>query len=578
MRASRVAPLIGLVSLVGCAGVLGFDDFLAGTAVPDAGDPSEGGVTDAPAPNQESASADWYVSADQGDDGNDGTSTDRPLKSIRRALTLAGATTDRRKIAVCQGSYKEAHIDLIGPFDLRGGYDCAFWRRPVSNDSATGTSFTSVSTLVNAALEPDSFIKLESDQAGAPRLDGWTVTGTNVGSVVLTVGAAHLKELAIVNATMPSSSNDLWTAGVSMNRGTGDAPLVEHCAVTVNQSDSAAYPGAKGAFGVGLRGPGVLRRNMVLVRNVRGNCQGLVLVGANPVTLTENQIEVLSCVHPTGSRLVGITSSDSEAVSVGNSVLFEGPGTEDDAGVAGVSGVLVAGTGSYVSDRDRVIGPSLLFPPAQSLEFLGFFERSPGVLRHVVNASIVLDGSFTIAEADGIVVAPPSSMLVAHNSMYFTGGTGTPKNMRGIYVLDPGNTGPAGLTVDSNLVVTNAAEMMFLRAACPTEGFTALDHNRYAGMDAAVRGPGCAAGAGPTDAKPGAVDSVSFPCPNGDCRTLFESGARGAVLQGMGLRLTDAGCVGLQVPSIPAVTVDGQGRPRSDGGMTTAGAFEPTCN
>jgi hypothetical protein len=257
--------------------------------------------------------------------------------------------------------------------DLRGGYDCERWQRPVSDDATTGTSFRSGSRLENADREPDAFLKLESNGAGSPRFDGWTLVASNVASVILTVGNAHLKELSILNSTMPSASNNIGqTSGVAIAGGLGDPPLIEHCSLTVNQA-SVEYPGVKTAVGIGvLNGSGVLRRNVVIVRDVRGICHGLLFAEASPVT-----------------------STDSDVVSAGNSISFEGSGTDDgDGGAVAVNGVFAMGKGSFMSDRDRVIGPRTLVPAMLTLGFVGFFEQTPGVLKHVVNASIVLDGNF----------------------------------------------------------------------------------------------------------------------------------------------------------------------------------------
>jgi hypothetical protein len=70
-----------------------------------------------------------FVSASNGNDGNDGCSSDKPLKTISAAIGRAktnGATDHQAK--VCAGVYPEPII-LDHPLTIRGGYDCFNWKR-----------------------------------------------------------------------------------------------------------------------------------------------------------------------------------------------------------------------------------------------------------------------------------------------------------------------------------------------------------------------------------------------------------------------------------------------------------------
>lgn len=572
-----------LVTGAGCASVLGFDEFLPGQAIAnvDGGPDATNDATDEPpAPLGEAADADLYVSP-TGDDANSG-SREHPVQSVNKALLLAAAggpnQTFPLRIAACKGEYHEIGFTVTGGIELRGGYDCTSWYRAASNDAVVGTTTKSPSTLVNAQPEKDQFIALEHDATGTPRLDGWTIKVDEVTAAVRTAGDAMLAELTIENRTKPSDSSTVLsqTFGIAVGTETGTA-TIEHCSVIVDQSNGrrsgTAAADASVGVAIGIAGTSRVRRNSLTATTITGPCEGIVLSGAKDVQLVENAIALVNCTGTgPGIASIGISATSSDITSARNSIVFNGPAQADIANSATAVGVYLLTGGSFDSDGDRVIAPAALLPD-QRLLFNGFLD-SAGVLTRVVNASIVFNASNTITldESAGIRLLAPSSALLAHNSMYFSGADGNGGAMYGISLAD---SVTGALKIDSNLVVTDDHRPAFVRASCQASAIAELVHNRHAGFVPSVVGTGCPANATLDDLQSAdAGDNVLFTCP-GTCSNLFATS--GLAATETGLRLTDAGCTGLQVPSNVAVPVDGRNVARGTG-TTTAGAFEAPCN
>ncbi|AKU95986.1 hypothetical protein AKJ09_02650 [Labilithrix luteola] len=570
-----------LVTGAGCASVLGFDEFLPGQAPADSDASADTGATNdgPPVGLGESADADLYVNP-QGDDANDGK-REHPVRSVNKALLLAAASGPNQKfplrIAACAGTYSETGFTLTGGIELRGGYDCTSWYRPVSKDDVVGTTYKSPSELSNAKPESDQFISLQPDDSGAPRLDGWTITVDEASAAVRTAGDAVLTELTIANRTKPSDSSSVrsQTFGIAVGPESGTA-TIEHCSVTVNQSNGrrtgTAPDDVSVGVGIGIAGSSRVRRNSLTTSSVIGSCEGIVLGGAKDVQLVENAIAVVSCTGTApGIAAIGISATSSDVTSVRNSIVITAPAQTDIANSAAAVGVYLVSGGTFDSDGDRVIAPAVVVPN-QRLLFNGFLD-SAGVLTRVVNASIVFNASKTITLDDsaGIRLLAPSNALLAHNSMYFSGADADGGS---IYGISLSNSVTGAIKIDSNLVVTEDHRPAFIRASCQVSAVAELLHNRHAGFDPSLVGTGCPSKATLEDLQSGdAGDNVLFTCP-GECSKLFANS--GLDTTETGLRLTDAGCSGFQVPSNDAVPVDGRGIARSKG-TTTAGAFEAPC-
>src|SRR5207302_10772533 len=80
-----------------------------------------------------------YVSADAGNDGNDGCTPATAVKTIGAAIAFA-TTQDLRahEIHVCRGTYAERRLILSHSTSLRGGYNCVSWTRAAEFGAAGG--------------------------------------------------------------------------------------------------------------------------------------------------------------------------------------------------------------------------------------------------------------------------------------------------------------------------------------------------------------------------------------------------------------------------------------------------------
>lgn len=577
MRTSPVVALCVLAAVAGCADILGFETFVAGA--PDTSDagPDGGDGTD---------EADWYVSA-VGDDANDG-SRERPLRSLHRALLLASTTPDQqptapRRIAVCIGEYPEPALVIKGAIDVRGGYDCATWTRPPVDGAPIGVGFKSGSKLINTE-QGAAFVALDQDSTGSPRLDGFRIEGKDVSSVVLVAGgSAHLTELSILNATIPSPEKRVAQPIVAVVLSDSTATL-ERSSLMVAQNYGISATDDAGGLGLIIdRGAPVVRRNDIVIDMVMKGCQGIAARSAISAEVVENVIVLGSCIT-TGATAgaVGIVSVDSVLKSTRNGIVFEAPGSNAPTTPAIVAGVNVIGHGAFESDGDRIIAPRALHDTRipSSLIFHGL--QGSRALTRVVNASILVDSrSYALDDSTAILLAEPSTTVVAHNSMYFSAsaapeGGGPP--MRAIYVTDKALAGGGAVTVASNLVVTDDPRMGFLRGACDAPAFAQLAHNRYSGFAAPAGGRNCSSGPVDTVWPSAAADgNVAITCPSEGCFKLFTAADLTSLEKGLPLSPDSACGLDLEVPSTAGVTSDGSGAPRGDAG-TTAGAFVLTCN
>ncbi len=217
------------------------------------------------------ACATIYVSP-AGDDANEGCAPAAPKRSLAAALAGAAAAPGgaRREVRACRGRYDEAGLTVEAPVALRGGYDCAGFRRGagfglvgnfLSKDETTIASADAGSaapalTLRGAAVRPETV-----------EVEGFRVVGPDAGegpsvAVLVTEGAAPtLRDNLIeggagVDAAFGSAG--LWVSG-------GAAPEVESNRIDGGRG-ACAGPGGTGSAGVVLAreaGAAALRRNDV---------------------------------------------------------------------------------------------------------------------------------------------------------------------------------------------------------------------------------------------------------------------------------------------------------------------------
>lgn len=104
-----------------------------------------------------------YVSP-KGDDKNDGCSPAQPKATIKSAVTAitkarAGFQTDGGvlpwEVHVCAGTFKESQLVVEYPLSIRGGYDCAGFKRDESFGYAKGFKSPNETILQNGAYSPE---------------------------------------------------------------------------------------------------------------------------------------------------------------------------------------------------------------------------------------------------------------------------------------------------------------------------------------------------------------------------------------------------------------------------------------
>jgi hypothetical protein len=129
-----------------------------------------------------------YVSA-SGDDANTGLTSDKPVKTIANALSIA-ETKGRSEVHLCGGVYFGKNILIGKPIVIRGAYDCKTWQRQANygkREKFAGLSHTEVGPIDGAVGSTFSITG-----GAAVTLDGLDVTSTGPGQTIEVKGAASL--------------------------------------------------------------------------------------------------------------------------------------------------------------------------------------------------------------------------------------------------------------------------------------------------------------------------------------------------------------------------------------------------
>lgn len=186
MRGPVVAALVIVLTIGACG-----DNLEVNATSPSPSPPS------AEAGGPRCADRTLFVSASTGNDGNDGCSSDKPLKTISAAIGRAkttGATDHQAK--VCAGVYPEALI-LDHPLSLRGGYDCFNWRR--ADDFGYPNLPTNPETKIEASAGDVALLIKSPAITRATEVEGLTVVGP--AGVSILGGAAPLIRNCLVRGT-----------------------------------------------------------------------------------------------------------------------------------------------------------------------------------------------------------------------------------------------------------------------------------------------------------------------------------------------------------------------------------------
>ena len=197
-----------------------------------------------------------FVSAEKGNDGNDGRDTARPLRTVGAALSRATSDrTARYEIRVCRGLYQEGPLSVTIPVALHGGYDCTTWQLP-SDYGAAGVFGPIDETVLSARpLDAPRDVAFSLTLVGAAVDANTDVAGlrivapadaTNASALFVNDGAApHLHDLVIEGGR----SSGTFVGGEAL-RIKSASPEVEFCRVVAGSGASDSV----GAIGLRVEG------------------------------------------------------------------------------------------------------------------------------------------------------------------------------------------------------------------------------------------------------------------------------------------------------------------------------------
>jgi hypothetical protein len=482
--------VLGLVPCAACAQILGadFDDTSSSHAGGAAGAAGVAGAAGADASGQPEC-AELHVSP-LGDDASSGC-LPHPKKTINAALEVARSSKVVTGIRVCAGTFHE-QVVLDTVVDLRGGYSCSDWKRPVGYGFPT---FDPAQRTVVGGNVAEYALRI-TNQAASSLVEGLMISGptavTEKDGVAVRVDAGakpHISNCFIqagptfsfdgdgsvgvrvgTGATPEIDSNriDGGSGRTNSPKGVGRAAIVvESASPFIHDNDirgGASAPQSSdgiGSAGVVVRGASVmmhapgnpLRGNVIHGGDGIGPLGGLASSGV--VVVDESSVDILQCaIEPGRSLGTGELLPDG---TLGTAVQLRGV-QFDSTGVLRVLQSRIYGgdlsNPAHLNEGFRAgvwVENAASFLCENTVIHAGAADHAPGG-----------EGSPNFAIRLGFTKAP----VVRHSSLY-SGPSGYPTVGTAVK-LDPGVT---GAVIENNLLAadTNWNEPFYVEK-CATAG------------------------------------------------------------------------------------------------------------
>jgi len=203
-----------------------------------------------------------FVSSDQGNDGNDGCTGDRPKKTLAAALAATKNTGDPGwEVRACRGVYPERLLTVDFPVALRGGYDCRSWQR-VANALHPDFDSTNDSVIENSAFtERWSTLVIKGAPVGPTAvIEGFVIKGPE--NTAVTTGSIAVE---VLDGASPRITDNRILGGATASEYRGSvgvrvvgsaSPALTDNVIDGGRGTSTGLQGAVGSIGVWVHGTG----------------------------------------------------------------------------------------------------------------------------------------------------------------------------------------------------------------------------------------------------------------------------------------------------------------------------------
>lgn len=433
----------------------------------------------------------------RGNDASSGCSEGSPKRTVGAALDAARALRlEGHAVHVCEGTYAETGLALDHAVSLRGGYDCATWRRadgfgqqPV--DDASGGAHPTILENADAAASGATLNVRGEAVTSAVIIDGLVIRGgggsRGGGAVVVTSGARpRLADNVIVGGDATDTGDSIGSYGVYVQSGA--APEIARNSI---DGGAGTVRGSFGSIGVVVaRDAGAPRIHDNRIHGGRGTTTlgiastGLLLSGQT--ALIGEDAPRGNVIHGGDGHVLGAAGTGGIGVFVHHAVAVElrenriEGGGATCVGPCGVHGVSASQATDLVLSANRIYGGDADGPGAGSWGVLIADSAGARLQNNMIHGGGKLGG---VANATGIELRGVEGGRVIGNTLFASSGAPSGSGV-GVAVTRDAR----GAVLQNNLALTGRpADVAFLLYACPAGSTLAkLENNVTAGHGANV--------------------------------------------------------------------------------------------
>jgi hypothetical protein len=532
---------------------------------------TEGSVDDAVAPVGPElpapcvAGGTIFVSSSKlADDANPGDSYLAPKATVVAAIAAAKGADDagpvKRCVAVCNGTYSTARIQIEDPISLYGGFDCGTWKRPPLDIDNPLTILASdpVSSTGSLLIIGGPRVGRDTIVEGF-RFDHAKGSTINVGALgeptirfnqILNRSAQAVARAILIGNSSPEIANNQIIAHPVGAALPAEAIYISTDSTAtktepwIHDNDIAAFDGVAststvlpvGSMGVYVQGHASVKMTRAN-KNPFANNRVILRSGSSPIDGFDS---IAFDVEGSNNN-----STAAMQIDIVNSLLQAGPGA---GGVRGRAGVRLVGAGQFVVEGNRISGGSEPDAGADLARYVVgvVCEKTTGAV--ITNDFIFAGHATDNVPIAGVYLQAATGTVIRHDTIFVdaaSAGVG-----RGFHVYADATT--KGTVVQNNVLAGSRQRVTGVGAqSCAIGGSVdVLDHNLFFASDVALVGRG-------SQLDGGANACPAWKLPDDIAGGASDAGADAAGYGGNLLFVGDASCNGC-VPGCDPLSVSCQ--------------------
>ncbi|OJY16688.1 MAG: hypothetical protein BGO98_10825 [Myxococcales bacterium 68-20] len=420
----------------------------------------------------------------EGNDGNDGCTKDRPIRTISAAIALAATQRlERHELHVCRGIYSESSgFRLAYPVSIRGGYNCATWTR--GDRFGKAGAFADINTTELVSASTTTLTVAGEAVTRDVIVEGLTIDGPREGTET---GVA----LAVTDGASPMLTELVLRGGATTSASAVGSVALRFLSGARGELKDSLVDGGGGTGTVGSIGVSVVDAQPLLHDNVIDAGEGTgSTIGAVAVQVDggEKSFATLEKNHITWRRPTAALANISAVVGI----------RVDGGGVDATRNVVRGGTSACAQPWCFVMGVELVSAVRSKLRLnaitLGGLVSPPNptaAAAYRFGVRMLGDGTQP-AEIIGNVIHAGGDGLPANIfpiGMDVLAGDGHVIQANTILSAAPGSTrwgvrvGAGAVYIAKNVSLTGnlfvGADSSILHASCTGSSFAAIKNNLF---------------------------------------------------------------------------------------------------